>query len=44
MILASFCKEGVRMAIQWKKDVDEALKEAKQAGKFLLLDFNATPM
>ena len=32
------------MAVQWKKDVDEALSEAKTAGKPLLLDFSAAPM
>lgn len=32
------------MAINWKKDVDAALLEAKQAGKPLLIDFNAAPM
>jgi hypothetical protein len=32
------------MAIKWKKDVDEALREAKQSGKALLMDFNAAPM
>ncbi len=29
------------MAVQWKKDVDEALAEAKTTGKPLLLDFSA---
>jgi hypothetical protein len=32
------------MAIAWKKDVDEAMKEARASGRFLLLDFNAAPM
>jgi len=32
------------MAIQWMKDVDAALGEARAKGKPLLLDFNAAPM
>ena len=32
------------MDIQWKEDVDQALAEAKQTGKPLLLDFTAAPM
>jgi len=32
------------MAIQWMKDVDAALREARAKGKPLLLDFNAAPM
>ncbi|HYD16480.1 MAG TPA: thioredoxin family protein [Candidatus Nanoarchaeia archaeon] len=32
------------MPIKWTKDVDAALAEARQAGKPLLLDFNAAPM
>ena len=31
------------MAVQWKKDVDAALTEAKAARKPLLLDFSAAP-
>lgn len=31
------------MAVEWKKDVDAALTEAKAAGKPLLLDFSAAP-
>ena len=31
------------MAIEWKKDVDAALAEAKTSGKPLLLDFTAAP-
>lgn len=31
------------MAVQWRKDVDEALNEAKSAGKPVLLDFSAAP-
>lgn len=30
--------------IQWKKDVDAALSEAKTARKPVLLDFSAAPM
>ncbi len=32
------------MAIQWMKDVDTALREARAKSKPLLLDFNAAPM
>ena len=32
------------MAIEWKMNADEALAEAKRAGKPLLLDFTAAPM
>ena len=32
------------MAVQWRKDVDAALAEAKAAGKPLLLDFSAAPL
>jgi hypothetical protein len=32
------------MNIQWRKDVDAALGEAKKAGKLVLLDFSAAPM
>lgn len=35
---------GGSMPIKWTKDVDAALAEARQAGKPLLLDFNAAPM
>ncbi len=31
------------MAVQWKKDVDAALTEAKERNKPLLLDFSAAP-
>jgi hypothetical protein len=31
------------MAVQWSKDVDAALIEAKEANKPLLLDFSAAP-
>jgi len=32
------------MAINWMKDVDAALAQAKRENKPLLLDFNAAPM
>jgi hypothetical protein len=32
------------MAIAWTKDVDGALKEAREKNKPVLLDFNAAPM
>ena len=31
------------MAVDWKRDVDAALAEAKTASKPLLLDFSAAP-
>ena len=30
--------------IQWFKDVDQGLAEAKQLGKPILVDFSAAPM
>jgi len=32
------------MPVQWIKDVDSALRQAKEQGKALLLDFSAAPM
>jgi len=32
------------MSIQWTKDVDAALRQGKEQGKALLLDFSAAPM
>ena len=32
------------MEIQWRRDIDDAVREAKEAGKPLLLDFSAAPM
>jgi Thioredoxin-like len=31
------------MAVQWSKDVDAALQQAKQQKKPVLLDFSAAP-
>ncbi len=31
------------MAVQWSKDVDAALQQAKQQNKPVLLDFSAAP-
>lgn len=31
------------MSVEWKKDVDAALAEAKAGNKPLLLDFSAAP-
>jgi hypothetical protein len=31
------------MALNWRKDVDEALEEASTSGKPALLDFSAAP-
>jgi hypothetical protein len=32
------------MEIQWRRDIDAALREAGEAGKPVLLDFSAAPM
>jgi hypothetical protein len=32
------------MAINWRKDVDKAMEEARASEKPLLLDFSAAPM
>jgi len=32
------------MEINWQRDIDAALREAKQSGRPLLLDFTAAPM
>jgi hypothetical protein len=32
------------MDINWRKDVDQALADAKQEQRLLLLDFSAAPM
>jgi len=32
------------VAIQWKKDVDAALAEARSSNRHLLVDFNAAPL
>jgi thiol:disulfide interchange protein len=32
------------MDINWQRDLDAALREAKQTGRPLLLDFTAAPM
>ena len=31
------------MAVSWSKDVDQALTQAKEQGKPILLDFSAAP-
>ncbi len=31
-------------SIQWRKDVDQALQEAKRLSRPVLLDFSAAPM
>lgn len=38
------CKGDTLMEIQWRKDIDAALREAKEGGKPILLDFSAAPM
>jgi hypothetical protein len=32
------------MELQWRKDIDGAITDAKPAGKPVLLDFSAAPM
>ena len=32
------------MDITWNRDIDAALREAKQSGRPLLIDFSAAPM
>ena len=32
------------MDVNWRKDIDGAIADAKSAGKPLLLDFSAAPM
>jgi uncharacterized protein YyaL (SSP411 family) len=32
-----------KMAVNWSKDVDQSLAQAKQQGKPILLDFSAAP-
>jgi hypothetical protein len=32
------------MPINWRKDVDKALEDARASGRHLLLDFSAAPM
>lgn len=32
------------MEVQWRSDIDGAIREAKEAGRPLLLDFSAAPM
>jgi len=38
-----FSKKGCVMLVNWKKDVDAALAEAKAHSKPLLIDFSAAP-
>jgi hypothetical protein len=37
-------KKEADMDINWRRDIDGALSEAKQTGRPLLLDFTAAPM
>ena len=32
------------MTITWRKDIDEALKQARAQNRHLLLDFSAAPL
>jgi hypothetical protein len=32
------------MPINWRKDIDQALKDAQSQNRHLLLDFSAAPM
>jgi hypothetical protein len=34
---------GKKMAVQWRKDIEAALKEAKEKNLPLLIDFSAAP-
>jgi hypothetical protein len=36
-------EKEVRMAIQWKRDIDEALRESGSSNKPVLADFTAAP-
>jgi hypothetical protein len=36
-------EKEVRMAITWKKDIDEALRESGRSNKPVLADFTAAP-
>jgi hypothetical protein len=37
-------EQEAAMPIQWTKDVQAALRDARARGKHLLIDFNAAPM
>ncbi len=32
------------MTVEWQKDIDSGLKQAKASGRAVLLDFSAAPM
>jgi hypothetical protein len=32
------------MEVEWRKDIDGAIRDAKESGRPLLLDFSAAPM
>ena len=38
-----FSKKGRAMLVNWKKDIDDALAEAKTQNRPLLIDFSAAP-
>jgi hypothetical protein len=44
MVVGKLRKEICMAEIHWTKDVDAALKQAKETGKPVLLDFSAAPM
>jgi hypothetical protein len=39
----SINREVRKMAVQWRKDVEAAFKEAKEGDRPLLIDFSAAP-
>jgi len=36
--------QGGAMQINWRKDIDQALKDAQSQNRHVLLDFSAAPM
>jgi len=42
-LLSWFVQETIIMSVNWIKDADEALSQAKEQNKPLLIDFSAAP-
>jgi len=42
-VIETLSKKGCAMLVNWKKDVDAALADAKAQNKPLLIDFSAAP-
>ena len=42
-VIETLSKKGYTMLVNWKKDLDAALAEAKTQNKPLLIDFSAAP-